>query len=405
MELTDTEKQMLDGSEGAGVAQALEYQIALGEVFNAESMVEITRAHAPLTQLPGDNWFASELLKKGACCKLLATTNPTYDVDYLKNIGTPEPEQDATLIADVKMRFKEIGLVPTYSCTPQLEANIPRVNEIVAFSESSAVPYVNGVLGARTNRESAKSALAAAITGRVPVYGLLQDENRFGDTLVTVKAKLHGNFDYRLLGYTVGMLAGNCIPVFEGIPTNPSEEQLLNLCTDLNVSAAVAMLHIVGVTPEAPNLEAAFGGLEPSRHIIVTDEDLRACQESMSAFKTGNIDFVLFGCAHYTLEQVREVANLLRDKTLAEGVELWVLTSPQTKKVADEMGYVETIMKAGGHVMPGSCSVMPCWDRRFDGKTGVTDSLKAKFYNSAQNMSMRVMRMEDCIAAALKGSC
>ena len=405
MKLTSDEESILAGTEGEGTAKALEYQIVLGETFGAERMVEISRVHAPLTQLPGDNWFVAELLKKGACCKLLATTNPTYDVDYLDSIGTPEPDEDATLIADVKRRFKEIGLVPTYNCTPQLEANIPRVNEIVAFSESSAVPYVNGILGARTNRESAKSALAAAITGRVPEYGLLIDENRKGDTLISVEAKLTDEFDYRLLGFAVGKMAGNCIPVFDGIPTNPSEEQLLNLCTDLNVSAAVAMLHIVGVTPEAHNLEAAFGGEKPARRITVTDKDLDRCRRSLCDFETGPIDFVLFGCAHYTLDQVKRVASLLDGAKVADGVELWILTSPQTRAMAQDMGYLETIKAAGGHIMPGSCSVMPCWDRRFDRKSGVTDSLKAKYYNSTQNMSIKVMRMEDCLSAAIEGRC
>lgn len=91
MQLTDVEKIMLSGSEGAGVAKALQFQISLGESFDAERMIEVTRVHAPLTQLAGDNWFIQELLKGGACCKVLATTNPTYDVDYLKEIGTPEP--------------------------------------------------------------------------------------------------------------------------------------------------------------------------------------------------------------------------------------------------------------------------------------------------------------------------
>ena len=128
-------------------------------------MVEITRVHAPLTQLDGDNWFASTMLQHGGHCKIAATTNPIYDVKYLEKIGTPEPESDAKLIGEVKERFGQLGLVPTFTCIPQLESNTPRIGEICSFSESSAVPYVNGIIGARTNRESAKSALAAAITG------------------------------------------------------------------------------------------------------------------------------------------------------------------------------------------------------------------------------------------------
>ena len=171
MNLTDYEREMLAGTHGDGAAKALRYQIELGDAFAAEHMVEINRVHAPLTELDGDNWFISDLLKSGTRLKVIATTNPIYDVQYMESIGSPEPEAAARLVSDVKGRFKEIGLMPSYNCTPELECNVPRINEIVAFSESSSIPYVNGVIGARTNRESAKSALAAAVTGRVPVYG------------------------------------------------------------------------------------------------------------------------------------------------------------------------------------------------------------------------------------------
>lgn len=406
MKLTEYEENMLAGQYGDGAAEALRYQVELGEAFDAENMVEITRVHAPLTHLDGDNWFINDLLKRGARLKIIATTNPTYDVDYLRSIGSPEPEDKEQLIHEVNARFKKIGLMPSFSCIPELEANVPRLNEIVAFSESSTVPYINGVIGARTNREAAKSALAAAITGRVPVYGLLLDENRKGNVRIKVDATLRDAFDYRLLGFAVGKMIGSgCIPVFEGMPTNPRPEELKALCTDINVSAAVAMIHIVGVTPEAPTLDAAFDGEVPEQELIITDADLDRCRDEMSDFTTGKIDFAMFGCAHYTIHQIKVVAELLVDKTLPKDVELWILTSPHTRTMALEMGYLDIISKAGGHIMGASCSDMPVWDRRLAGKSGVTDSLKAKFYNSTKNISFRVMRLEDCIEAALQGGC
>ena len=181
MVLNDYEREMLAGKHGEGAAKALQYQIDLGTAFAARHMVQISRVHAPLTHLDGDNWFISDLLKHNTRLKVIATTNPIYDTDYMESIGSPEPESSVQLVSEVKARFKAIGLMPTYNCAPELEANVPRINEIVAFSESSSIPYINGVLGARSNRESAKSALAAAVTGRVPVYGLLLDENRKGN--------------------------------------------------------------------------------------------------------------------------------------------------------------------------------------------------------------------------------
>jgi len=405
MQLTTEEQEILSGAQGYGIAKALKYQIALGEALKAERMVRINRVHAPLTHLDGDNWFAADLIKDGATCRIAATTNPVYDVEYLAGIGTPEPEEDVQVIAEVKEQFHQLGLVPSFCCIPQLESNTPRVNEICSFSESSAIPYVNGILGARTNRESAKSALAAAITGRVPLYGLLLDEERTGDTLFTVNANLGNEFDYRLLGYTIGKLMGNGIPVLEGILPDPRPEALLNLCADMNVSAAVAMVHIVGITPEAQTREAAFAGRDPERHFVIDVNDLEETRQSLCDFHSGIIDFALFGCPHYTIEQVKRVAALLGGKRLPPGIELWILTSPQTRKTADEMGYLDTISRAGGHIMAGTCAVMPCWDRRFKHKFGVSDSVKAKFYNSISDISYNLMPLEDCVAAALAGEC
>ena len=405
LQLTQEELLILGGEYGRGMAKALEFQVALGESFDAERMIEVSRVHAPLTQLDGDNWFAADLLKHGGACRVAATTNPIYDVKYLENIGTPEPEDDARLIHAVKDRFNKLGLVPSLSCIPQLESNTPRFGEVCSFSESSAVPYVNGVIGARTNRESAKSALAAAITGRVPEYGLLLDENRLGDTLITVEAELRNEFDYRLLGFTIGKLMGNGIPVLEIAPKKPSPEELLNLCTDMNVSAAVAMVHIVGVTPEAQTREQAFGGEKPKKQFTITNNHLAETQRSLCDFESGPINFALFGCAHYTLEQVRRVAALLEGKTIARDVEFWVLTSPQTRNIASEMGLLAKIEAAGGHIIGGTCSVMPCWDRRFMGKPGVSDSLKARFYNAKTGIRYKVMALEECVEAALAGGC
>ena len=40
-----------------------------------------------------------------------------------------------------------LGARMNYSCTPYLFDNVPRQNEIISFSESSATPYVNSVWG------------------------------------------------------------------------------------------------------------------------------------------------------------------------------------------------------------------------------------------------------------------
>ena len=220
------------------------------------------------------------------------------------------------------LAYKTLGARLNFSCTPYLFDNIPRQGEVIAFSESSATPYVNSVWGALTNRESAQSALCAAIVGKVPEYGLLLKENRRATARVVVKADLRDDFAYQQLGWAVPQKIGHRIPVFEGIPKNVGMEGLMNLGAQLNTAGAVPMYHIAGVTPEAPDLETALQGRPPEIEIDIRQPDL---DEQIGKFsdEPGDIDFVMFGCPHHTLRQVREVAGMLEGRRLR--TELWIL--------------------------------------------------------------------------------
>ena len=405
MYLTDYEQQMLDGKFGKGVAEAMKIQVAVGEAFGAERMVEISRAHEAFASYESCLWFLELLANLGAHCRVPTTCNPVFDADYLESVGIPVPEEDKIPLKRTMVARRKLGIIQTDSCTPYLQDNIPRFGEIIGFSESSATTYVNAVCGARSHRESANSALAAGITGRVPIYGLLLEENRKGDMLVRVEATLKDDFDYHLLGYALGKEVGTGIPVFTGMSSlRPSPAELTSLGAQLATSGAVAMYHIVGVTPEAPDLEAAVGGNSPKREITITDADLRKTQELISE-QGGKIDFVMFGCPHYNLSQVQDVARLLEGKTIKKGVELWVLTSFSTKELARRIGLLDIINQAGGHIIANTCSDMMCWERLYKGKVGITDSPKAYYYNLHRGINFVLKRRSECIEAALKGGC
>jgi len=405
MYLTDEEKRMLAGEYGKGVAEAMQIQVALGEAFGAERMVKISRAHEAFGASESSTWFLELFANSGARCRVPTTCNPTFDEEYFEKIGKPLSKEDTNRSLRSKEARKKIGIIPNECCTPYLEDNVPRVGEVIAFSESSATPYVNSVCGARSHRESANSALAAAVTGRVPYYGLLLDENRKGEILIRVEAGLEDDFDYHLLGYASGKEAGAKIPVFTGVASQaPSPEKLTSLGAELATSGAVPMYHIVGFTPEAPDQETAFGKKSPQKEVLITESHLLRTQELMS-YVPGKIDFVMFGCPHYNLAQVRDVARLLEGKSINKGVELWILTSFVTKEYARRLGYMEIINKAGGHIIAGTCSDQICWERLYRGKVGITDSLKAAYYDVHREINFILRRRSECIETALKGGC
>ena len=398
MYLTQEEKYMLAGKYGEGVAVAMKVQVALGEAFGAEKMVEISRAHVALSNQEADLWFVEKLVKGGAVCRVSPTVNPGFDLEYFQEVSSILPE-DEEIIRKTRAAYKAIGATLTYNCTPYLEKNIPRFGEITAYSESSATPYINSVYGARTNREAAQSALCAAVTGRAPLYGFLLDENRRGEVLVQVEAEIKSDFDYQLLGYCAPKIMGYGVPVFTNMPQNPGPEALMNFGAQLNTGGAVTMYHIVGVTPEAPTLEAAFGGKEPVNKVVITRKNLRDIHDVISS-EGGKIDFALFGCPHFTIEQVKEIAETLEGKKLA--AELWVCTSSLTLELARRMGYLKVIREAGGHIVADTCIDQPCWHHLY-GKKGVTDSPKCAYYTKRRAMDFVVRDLKTCVEAALRG--
>lgn len=401
MKLTMYEQEMLEGKYGEGTAMAMEIQMAIAETFEAERMVPITRTHVALSSQDADLWFAEKLLSKGAKCKIPPTINPSIDIAYLNEHLFEVPQEGKSIVAATNEAYKKLGAQLTFDCTPYLQQNVPAYGEVIAFSESSATPYVNSVIGARTNREGANSALCAAITGIVPEYGLLLDEHRKAELLVDVQADVKTDFDYQLLGWCYPeKYKGLEVPAFQGIQERPTPEGFMNFGAQLNTSGCVSMYHVIGITPEAPTLEAAFGKNKIKETITITDRDLQETRERLCN-EPGTIDFAMFGCPHITINQVAAAAKVCEGKRFK--VDTWFLTSSLTKELAKRMGYLDIIERAGGHIVSDTCiDVPPCW-RPYYGSVGVTDSPKCAYYNEMRGIKFIIRPLEEAVEAALKG--
>lgn len=401
MDLTNLERDMLAGKCGEGTALAIKVQVGVGKAFHAKRMVPITRAHVAASAQEGDVYWVTKLVDAGAHCVISPTVNPSMDLKYVDGHLCSLSGEGKDRVAASNDAYRRIGATMTLSCTPELEKNVPAFGEVVAFSESSATPYVNSVLGARTNRESSISALCAAVTGRVPEYGLLLDENRRGEVLVEVKARLEDDFDWSLLGWAFPMkYKGYEIPVFTGIKERPTPEGFVQFGAELATSGAVAMYHIVGITPEAPTLEAAFGDNQIKANVAITDADLARVREEVCG-QPGQIEFAMFGCPHLSIRQVAEIAAIAEGRRFA--VDTWVLTSSLTKELAERMGYLSVIRRAGGHIVPDTCMDIPgCWDFAYN-KSGVTESPKCAFYSQVYGQRYAVRPLAQAVEAALTG--
>ena len=401
MKLNQEQQDMLNGKYGEGAAYAMKIQFALGEAFDAPRMVPITRAHVALSNQAGDLWFAEKMFKAGARCRIAPTVNPGFCLAHFTgDCPHPVDEADADHMRRTDAVYRGLGAVLSYNCTPYIASNVPNFGEICAFSESSATPYVNSVWGARSNRESANSALCAAVTGYVPEYGLLLDENRKGDILVRVEAHMKSDYEYHLLGM-MGDKIGEGVPVFVGLPQHIGPEALRNLGAELNTSGAYGMYHIVGVTPEAPTLEAALGGKKPKHEVVITDQDLAEFAQRFSdQTDNGKVDFVMFGCPHFTLKEAMYIARQVEGKTLA--VPMYILASSDTVEMARRMGIYHVLTEAGAELIPDTCPDQTCW-HYLKGKVGVTESPKCAYYPRRRGIHFVLRSLDGCIEAALTG--
>ena len=399
MKLTEEQQAMRDGACGKGAAMAMNIQCAIGEGFEAPRLVPVSRVHISLSAQNADIWFTEKMTAAGAKARVVPTVNPGYCEEFFRKAGVMD-DAGAENMRRTEAAYKKLGARMTLSCTPYIFENTPEFGEICALSETSVTIYANSVLGARTNRESAMSAACAAITGFIPEYGMLLPENRAGNVLVRVSAKVDSTFRFALLGLC-GKKIGKGIPVFLGLPEKITTEEHIALGANLNVSGSYDMYHIPGITPEAPDTETAFGGRKPEREVEITDADLEEALKTYSFDPEPSIDFVVLGCPHYTLEQVRQAAAFLEGKKAL--VPVWIFVSRSILPEAEEKGYRQALKEAGAELIPDTCVDETCCFKHWIGKFGATDSPKGLYYMETWGIRMSVRDMETCLTWAVEG--
>lgn len=399
MKLTEEEQKMLDGYYGKAVQKSMKVLVTLGKIYGADRMLEVKSVHSPgvsyrVTGDAGLNYVKEAAVE--AKFRVPMTLN-TIGIDYQNWKKMGFPEEFARKQIELCEAYQKMGAIPMNSCTPYLNGHIPMKGEHVAWGESSAIAFVNSVIGAKTNREGGPTALAAALTGRIPNYGYHLDENRVGTHVVKVQIPLKTDKDFAVLGYFAGSIVKTGVPVFEGIEERPRMESLKALGAALASSGGVALYHIVGITPEAGVREDVVKGELPLLTFGQAEYD-KVCEKFS---QKGPIDFVVLGCPHVSINEMNEIAHMLKGKKIKTG--LWVCTSRMVKNLGDTMGITRIIEDAGGEVVCDTCPVL-CFTLPRGYKTVATNSGKMAHYAPGLwNMEPVILNAEECIKVALEG--
>lgn len=390
MELDRSDEEVLNGEYGETPRMMLEILIALGKIYDAErlipvSSVQVSGASYKTIGDAGLEWL------EGLDARAVVPS-------FLNPIGMPREQWSEMGIDDhfaakqqeILNAYRRLGIRLTCTCTPYYH-QIVQYGDHLAWSESSAVAYANSVLGARTNREGGPSALASALIGKTPEYGLHIMKNRIPDLIIELDdpdaAKEWGIAEYGALGYLAGKEAGNRIPYFRGIRGN--RDRLKALGAAMAATGAVALFHVEGITPETrvPFLKQSLSADTETISLSVADVH--------EVFSETEVNAIAVGCPHLSEDELKSLAALLSGKKVKK--EFFVFVSEEMMK--EHRDLVMTIDKSGARVYADTCMVVsPATDRL---GSVMTNSGKAFTYLPAMcGVVPRLGTIEECVRVA-----
>ncbi len=408
MKLNNEQGAMLAGERGAARQMAMRLILDLAATAGADRLAPIASAHlsgvSPLTGGLGLRRFLERLTRDPEARVAVPTTLNAAGCDASQfpamRITAPHfLEHSLEIVA----RYESLGVQPIQSCIPYEWEGVV-TSGTAAWSESNAICFGNSYCGLHTNRESGLSALAAALTGYTPDYGLLQAERRRPNLAVTVTAALDDPTDFSILGDWIGKqtlpgwsLPFGPIPVIAGLPPSLSHEQKKALAAAA-ANYGCPLLYLEGDEEmPAPALQG---------ELTFDDAALRARYEALRPRAAASL--VAIGCPQASVGELRAVAELLRGRRVrhdpaapGEPPPLWVFTSSANRAIAERTGIAAIIRESGALLLENTCPEVVPYDQAWV-RHVLTNSMKAEHYikSGLNGIPTSVMRLADCIAVA-----
>jgi len=406
--LSDKDQEMLAGKHGPAIKMAMSILVRMAEISGAKELLDITGAHIDSTVYIGDAGleFAERLASLGA--KVVVPT--TLNVSGLDELHWQEwavPPEWAKQAYRQMMAYQSMGTIPTWTCAPYQTDMRPSFGQQIAWGESSAIVFANSVIGARTERYPDLFDVCCAITGRAPAIGLHLTENRAGTLLLQLKdipEALQASDDfYPVFGHYLGKTALERIPVIEGMDSVPNDDQLKALGAAAASSGAVALFHMVGVTPEAPTVEAAFQGNTPQETITVTMDMLRQARRELTHTDNARLDMVVLGSPHFSLAEFKKLAPLVAGKKKHAQVKFLITSSRVMTQLAQQAGFLKPLEAFGAQLTVDTCILTtPMLPKEI--QFLMTNSAKFAYYTPGLlDKKIAFGSLADCVNSAIAG--
>ena len=401
--IPDVLGDMLAGEQGESRRMAASLVVDLAHVSKASDFIEVDHAHVSgvsvLTGGYGLRRFLKELSGDGQVVIPTTLNSAGCDSDKMEEMGIDYPD---FLVQQFEIihAYEGLGIEATLSCTPYEKGILSQ--GIASWAESNAVCYSNSWTSLVTNRESGLSALASALTGYSPRWGLHLSENRVPNIHVKVECDLPESSDWSVLGDWIGSqistdwdLPWGPMPYIEGLDVAATFEQRKAL------SAAAAnhgcpLLWAKGLSqqPESFNFQG---------ELIFTEQDLQYRYEELAP--KGKVDLVVIGCPQASIGEVRATAAAVRCQMefgrKIPNQRLWVFCSSTVHELASADGSLDVLEEAGALVLKDTCPEVTPYNRSKYNHL-LTNSLKAEHYltSGLNRMPTSVARLEECVAHA-----
>jgi hypothetical protein len=402
IELNEDQQAMLNGERGTAKQMGMRLVLDMAAAAGATELIPIQSAHlsgvSPLTGGLGLRQFLAKLASDEQASMAVPTTLNAAGCDEAQfddmKIVTPDfLEHNHEIVA----LYTQLGVQPTQSCTPYEWEGV--VTEgVAAWAESNAICFGNSYCGLTTNRESGLSALACALTGYTPQYGLLVDGARQPNLIVNVTTPVDDPTDFSILGDWIGRQRKPSwktplgpIPVINGLPADLDHEQRKALtAAAANYGCPLLYIDGEGDIPEGDIQDT----LEFSQAELAKRYDELRPQAPVS--------LITIGCPQASMGELKATAVLLKGKTLpADAPPLWVFTSSHNKAIAEKTGIADIIRDSGALLLENTCPEVVPYDPSWVHHV-LTNSMKAEHYikSGLNGIPTSVMTLEDCVRVA-----
>lgn len=377
MELDKQEEESLAGEHGYAMELAYRVLVATGKSMGATKLGPISWAH-----LSGVNYntigdagekFLSDISSSGAHVSVMTTLNPMGYDPTLKNSLDDNFVQKQQSIAE---SYKKMGVKMSFSCIPYDIFDMPKAGTRVAFAESNAAIFANSVGGLNTNKESAFSALASALTGKTPIAEPVAQD---GMPTVRLAVKNPSELDYALMGYYAGKVAEHTVNITDA-SSQMDHRKCKSMCAGMGTSGTCSKFV----------LDQKCDGDK----IDFDETERKTLYDELCTAESG--DLITLGSPQLGAEELVDLALMLKGKSFKK--RCMVFCARKAQEAVESAGHIAEIRRAGAEIMSDCCTCLTPLISHDELDSVTTNSVKGAYYlNKSNKVDVDLRSLEEIV--------